>query len=98
MPNALQLQGLSCDTSALFSAGLWIILTKPTLAPRPPFELLFWSLKTYSGGMKQAMPIIHTFTDTDCNANKVFNGEAQIAVCISQADLECMRTVGDEDR
>jgi len=43
------------------------------------------------------MPIIYTFTDTDCNANKVFNGEAQIAVCISQADLECMRTVGDED-
>ena len=41
------------------------------------------------------MPI-HTFIDTDCNANKVFNGEAQIAVCINQASLECMCTVGDE--
>jgi len=44
------------------------------------------------------MPIIYTFTNIDCNVNKVFNGEAQIAVCISQADLECIRTVGDEDQ
>jgi hypothetical protein len=94
MPNAFQLQGLSCDTSALLSAGLWIILTKPTLAPCFLFELLFRSLKIYSGGMKQAMPIIHTFTVTDCNA--IRSGEAQIAVCISQVDLECMCTVGDE--
>ena len=44
------------------------------------------------------MPIIHTFTNTDCNANKVFNSEAQIAVCISQADLEYMYTVGNKDQ
>ena len=84
----------SAATHLHFSLQACGLLTKPTLAPCFLFELR--SLKTYSGGMKQAIAIIHTFTDTDCNVNKIFNGEAQIAVCISQAGLECMCTVGDE--
>ena len=41
------------------------------------------------------MPV-YTFTSIDFNTNKVFNSEAQTAVCISQVNLECMRTVGEE--